>query len=153
MVIESTDCDLIGRLYLCNVLINQNSQKHQNYFPRYFLIMELLWQDTRHFRHMGTKSQLFLSTLNRVIHGYPTCQEKMTILAQVDYCINPPYKENKHGKSPPVRFIFPKVSRKRFVLPYKKHDGDLFWYFTTHATIFQSYMWRHIDVQADWRRS
>ena len=24
---------------------------------------------------------------------------------------------------------------------------------TSHATIFQLYMWRHIDVQADWRRS
>ena len=24
---------------------------------------------------------------------------------------------------------------------------------TLHATIFQLYMWRHIDVQADWRRS
>ena len=24
---------------------------------------------------------------------------------------------------------------------------------TSHATIFQSYMWRQIDVQADWRRS
>ena len=24
---------------------------------------------------------------------------------------------------------------------------------TSHLTIFQSYMWRHIDVQADWRRS
>ena len=22
---------------------------------------------------------------------------------------------------------------------------------TSHATIFQLYMWRHIDVQADWR--
>ena len=24
---------------------------------------------------------------------------------------------------------------------------------TSQLTIFQSYMWRHIDVQADWRRS
>ena len=24
---------------------------------------------------------------------------------------------------------------------------------TSQSTIFQSYMWRHIDVQADWRRS
>ena len=24
---------------------------------------------------------------------------------------------------------------------------------TSQLTIFQSYMWRHIDVQADWKRS
>ena len=27
------------------------------------------------------------------------------------------------------------------------------WLLTSHATIFQLYMWRYIDVQADWRRS
>ena len=38
------------------------------------------------------------------------------------------------------------------------HDVDLIelsWIgcLTSQLTIFQSYMWRHIDVQADWRRS
>ena len=28
---------------------------------------------------------------------------------------------------------------------------SVYWCFTSHATIFQSYMWRHIEVQADWK--
>ena len=34
-------------------------------------------------------------------------------------------------------------------------DGEVRWIgcFTSQLTIFQSYMWRHMDVQADWRRS
>ena len=36
----------------------------------------------------------------------------------------------------------------------KSSDIELSWigFLTSQLTIFQSYMWRHIDVQADWRR-
>ena len=36
---------------------------------------------------------------------------------------------------------------------FSADDDDEFGCLTSHLTIFQSYMWRHIDVQADWRRS
>ena len=32
-----------------------------------------------------------------------------------------------------------------------KSEFEFIYVFTSHATISQSYMWRHIDVQADWR--
>ena len=37
----------------------------------------------------------------------------------------------------------------------KNDRVDLSWFgcLTSQLTIFQLYMWRHIDVQADWRRS
>ena len=42
---------------------------------------------------------------------------------------------------------------------WKQHQNNLEWVsewiccLTSQLTIFQSYMWRHIDVQADWRRN
>ena len=68
--------------------------------------------------------------------------------------------------------VYSKTYQKHNLWPMKTaktkcahHQGDLFdeyilrvelsWIvcLTSQLTIFQSYMWRHIDVQADWRRS
>ena len=35
----------------------------------------------------------------------------------------------------------------------KLHTSEWDWFLTSRATIFQLYMWRHIDVQVGWRRS
>ena len=47
------------------------------------------------------------------------------------------------------------VSESAIEIDDTKNWVELSWIvcLTSQLTIFQSYMWRHIDVQADWRRS
>ena len=56
------------------------------------------------------------------------------------------------------------ISRKTRILPPREnfhvysiimYKGEVRWIgcLTSQSMVFQSYMWRHIDVQADWRRS
>ena len=76
-------------------------------------------------------------------------------------CQRSKYKQNTsfscfiYGK---VLYTFDKL-RVNFTLFHDKGDNfNWEWMseigcLTSHATIFQLYMWRHIDVQADWRRN